>query len=218
VAASDVTVPKGVLASPSQPLPSKAVLESLGSPVLAKPAFEGSSKGIRDASLLRDVGQIENWVRKIVRDYRQPVLIEEYVEGRELTVGVVGNGDPTVLGVMEVVPIKESDGPFVYSLEVKRNFAERVRYECPAKLTPSAQMAVERATLVCWRALGCRDVARFDFRLRGDEPVFLEVNPLPGLTPGISDLVLLAEKVGVGYAALIERILAAACTRLGLNH
>ena len=150
------------------------------------------------------------------RDYRQPILVEEFVDGDELTVGVLGNDPPTILGIMRVLP-RAHRGPFVYSVEVKRNWRELVDYECPAKLSAQHTAAVERAALACWHAFGCRDCARIDFRLRNGEPVFLEANPLPGLTPGSSDLVLLAGSLGIDYTILVGRILDAAITRLASN-
>jgi D-alanine-D-alanine ligase len=102
---------------------------------------------------------------------------------------------------------------FVYSLEVKRDFRRQVRYECPAHLLPGNSEAVERAALTVYRALGCRDVARIDFRLREGIPYFLEANPLPGLNPDSSDLVIMARMLGWSYDQLIGRILQAAMDR-----
>ena len=112
--------------------------------------------------------------------------------------GLVGNHPPDVLGIMRVVP-RVADGPFVYSLEVKRDCERRVRYECPARFRPRDDRAVRQAALHCWNALGCRDVARVDFRLRDGVPYFLEANPLPGLSPITSDLVMLAGYVGIEH-------------------
>src|SRR5262249_23244707 len=139
------------------------------------------------------------------RDQRQPLLVEEFIAGEELTVGVVGNDPPHVLGVLRVVPLHASR-QFVYSLEVKRNYQQHVRYECPSRLPAAALRAVEDAALLAYRALGCRDVARIDFRLRDGIPYFLEVNPLPGLNPETSDLVILARGAGWTYEQLVERI------------
>jgi len=99
---------------------------------------------------------------------------------------------------------------FVYSLEVKRDWKEQVRYECPARLPGPQLRAVEEAALRVYRALGCRDISRIDFRLRDGVPYFLEVNPLPGLSPESSDLVILARLAGWSYERLIEGILEAA--------
>src|SRR5581483_11526190 len=167
----------------------------LALPVLLKPACEGSSKGIRRRCLVERAEDFAPVLRSLCHDYRQPVLVEEFIDGDELTVGVVGNDPPQVVGVMRVLP--NDDGPFIYSLEVKRDFRRRVRYECPARLPEASLRAVEQAALSAYRVLGCRDVSRVDFRLRDGVPYFLEVNPLPGLNPETSDLVILSELAGL---------------------
>ncbi|HEX4150451.1 MAG TPA: ATP-grasp domain-containing protein [Pirellulales bacterium] len=189
-------------------------LDQLPLPVIVKPAFEGSSKGILEANLIFQRAQLYEAVVRLWQAYRQPILVEEFVDGDELTVGLIGNESPEIIGVMRVVP-QQQQGPFVYSLEVKRDWQRRVRYECPARLSAADTRAVREAALASWRALGCRDVARIDFRLRDHVPYFLEANPLPGLSPTSGDLVLLAGHVGIGYPELISRILAAAVERLG---
>ncbi len=179
---------------------------------IVKPAWEGSSKGIRGQSVVDDWPSMQEAVRALHRDLRQPVLVEEFIEGDELTVGVIGNAPPRVIGVMRVLPRGKSER-FVYSLEVKRDWENRVRYECPARLAPDHLRAVERAALEAYRALGCRDVARVDFRLRDGVPYFLEVNPLPGLNPESGDLVILAGLAGWTYEELIRGVFEAALDR-----
>jgi D-alanine-D-alanine ligase len=190
----------------------------LSFPVFVKPAFEGSSKGILTSSVLYDGASLRRALEQLHEMYRQPVLVEEFIAGDELTVGVVGNDPPQVLGIMRVLPRQPGAQPFVYSLEVKRDWQRQVRYECPAALSRDDTQAVLDATLAAWRALGCRDVGRFDFRLRDGIPYFLETNPLPGLSPISGDLVLLARFQGIEHRELIERILAAAVARVGLLH
>jgi D-alanine-D-alanine ligase len=190
----------------------EASLAALPFPVFVKPAYEGSSKGIIAASLIESFDDLADALPQMFAVYRQPVLVEEFIDGDELTVGVLGNEPPAVLGVMRVLPTT-NDGPFIYSLEVKRDWERRVRYECPAQLAPQDFTAVEAAALASWQALGCRDVARIDFRLRDGVPYFLEANPLPGLSPTSGDLVLLARAMGVDYPELISRILQAAIDR-----
>jgi len=186
----------------------------LAFPLFVKPAYEGSSKGILNSSILHDLDELRPALEQLHEVYRQPVLVEEFIEGDELTVGLVGNGTPEVLGIMRIIPRAESPQPFVYSLEVKRDWQQQVRYECPALLEPAETEAVSRAALAAWRSLGCRDVARFDFRLRGGVPYFLETNPLPGLSPTSGDLVLLARQVGISHRDLVAQILAAAIDRV----
>lgn len=186
-------------------------------PAIVKPAYEGSSKGILDRHVFDDRQAMRDAVEALFAAYLQPVLVEEYIAGDELTVGVVGNRPPQVIGVMRVLPTVEGDGPFVYSLEVKRDFETRVIYECPAGIGPAATAAVERDTLACWRALGCRDLARVDFRLRDGVPYFLEANPLPGLSPRSGDMAIMARQMGLTHGELLGRIVQAACERHGIG-
>jgi D-alanine-D-alanine ligase len=181
-------------------------------PVIVKPAWEGSSKGIRGNSIVDRVNDLPNLIKQMRRNYQQPILVEEYIVGDELTVGVVGNDTPEIIGIMRVVP-REPNDRFVYGLDIKRDYKRLVRYECPAPLSDKDEATVCDATMKTWNALGCRDVARIDFRLRGGVPYFLEVNPLPGLNPADSDLVILSKLAGWTYERLIGRILEAAIDR-----
>jgi D-alanine-D-alanine ligase len=179
---------------------------------IVKPAWEGSSKGIRSTCVVQDLDQLTEVVASLRKGYQQPLLVEEFIHGDELTVGVVGNEPPRIVGIMRVLPQRPTDR-FVYSLEVKRDWERQVRYECPARLSPADEEAVRDAALRVYRLLGCRDVARIDFRLRKGNPYFLEVNPLPGLNPESSDLVIMARLAGWTYEQLIDSILTAALER-----
>lgn len=190
-------------------------------PLFAKPVAEGSSMGIRKNSVCRDEAELRERVGQLQRDYRQPVLIEEFLPGDEYTVGVIGNGDAAeVVGLMQVVPREAHGGEFVYSLEVKRDYLNQVRYLMTDDLlrggrVDAAQLdAVRRLALDVHRAFGCRDLSRVDIRCdRGGLPNFIEVNPLPGLNPVHSDLVIIARGHGLTYDQLIGRIVAAAVAR-----
>jgi len=214
VASAGVVVPEGVVLGPRDDAEAVCRDKSFpGFPALLKPAWEGSSKGIRGKCLVEGPAELVEVVESLRRDHRQPILIEEFIAGDELTVGLVGNDEPRVLGVMRVLPFQNSER-FIYSLEVKRDWRARVRYECPAQLSEKELAAVREAAIRAFRVLGCRDVGRVDFRLRNGVPYFLEVNPLPGLNPESSDLVILAEKAGWTYTQLIEAIINAALERL----
>jgi D-alanine-D-alanine ligase len=210
VAAEGVAVPKGAVLSPGDD-PCRLLEASFPFPVILKPAWEGSSKGIRRKCLVHDPAELGDVVRSLWRDYHQPILAEEFVRGDEVTVGMLGNDPPRVLAAMRVTPV-EPTAHFVYSLEIKRDFRRLVRYDCDG-LAAADREAVERAARAAWRALGCRDVSRIDFRVRDGVPYFLEVNPLPGLHPEDSDLVIMAGLVGWTYPQLIETILQAALGR-----
>jgi len=213
VQSAGVPVPAGVQIGPEEDAAAALALMPDLWPRIVKPAWEGSSKGIRNKCLVHSLAECLEVVAALRRDYRQPLLIEEFIRGDELTVGLVGN-PPRLIGVMRVVPT-EATANFVYSLEVKRDFRRLVQYECPPPLPTATLHAVEQAALIAHRVLGCRDVARVDFRLRAGIPYFLEVNPLPGLNPDSSDLVILAGLAGWSYERLIAAVLEAARQRVG---
>jgi D-alanine-D-alanine ligase len=200
--------------SSSLDLPSSILNSGMSFPLIVKPAWEGSSKGIRSNSLAASPDELASAIDSLQMDHRQPVLVEEFIDGDELTVGILGNDPPKILGIMHVLP-RQPTSRFIYSLDVKRDFLRQVRYECPARIPPVALEAVRQAALIVYQALGCRDVARIDFRLREGVPYFLEVNPLPGLNPETSDLVIMARLCGWTYEKLIETILQAAMKRQG---
>jgi D-alanine-D-alanine ligase len=182
-------------------------------PAFAKPAHEGSSKGIRITSRLENSPQIVEAVTGLLEYYQQPVMVEEFISGEEVTVGVIGNSPPKVVGIMRVVPRKKTDY-FVYSLEVKRDWESLLTYECPALLGKGVLQDIADSSLKAYEALGCRDFARMDFRIGPDgTPYFLEINPLPGLNPKSGDLPIMAGKMGWTYEALISAVLNAALQR-----
>jgi D-alanine-D-alanine ligase len=223
VAAAGVAVPQGIVVTPDSltELGAAAAASNLAAfaarvpfPWLLKPAYEGSSKGIRTRCLVDSQAQAQGVLRSLVSDYDQPVLVEEFIAGDEVTAGVIGTGSSaTLIGTMRIVP-RNRDARFVYSIEMKRQWSDNLDYEGPAALPETVLRRLERAALCAYAALGCRDVARIDFRVRDDVPVFLEANPLPGLAPGWSDLVILARGMGIDYPVLIRRILDAALTRI----
>ncbi len=186
---------------------------ALPSPAFVKPVWEGSSKGIRLNSLVRDPSQMQPMVTQLLKHYRQPVLVEEFIAGEEVTVGIVGNRPPEMVGIMRVVPRKK-DADFVYSLEVKRDYLKLVDYECPAKLDKSILKNIEKYSLRAFQVLECRDFSRVDFRIKADgTPYFLEINPLAGLNPRSSDLIIMAKLAGWTYNELVGSILEAALKR-----
>jgi D-alanine-D-alanine ligase len=182
-------------------------------PAFVKPVWEGSSKGIRLKSLVKDVPQMKSLVSDLLEHYHQPVLAEEFISGEEVTVGLVGNHLPKVVGIMRVVP-RQKQADFVYSLEVKRDYEKLVDYECPAILPEKTLQQVRADSLKAFEVLGCRDFARVDFRVDAQGvPYFLEINPLAGLNPRSSDLVIMAGLIGISYPELINSILNSALKR-----
>jgi D-alanine-D-alanine ligase len=214
VVAPDVRVPAGILVEEADDVPPAL---SLRFPVVVKPNDEGSSKGIRDDSVALDAPGAHRLVTRLRQEYRCPVLIEEYLSGAEVTVAVVGNGaDARVLGMMEIAPTSLST-QFLYSVEAKRAFRERVRYFMPPRVSTVAARELHEFSLCAYRLLGCRDVARFDFRLDDcGRPHFLECNPLPGLNPDTSDLVILSRDI-LPYDELVRGIFVAALRRYDMS-
>jgi D-alanine-D-alanine ligase len=183
-------------------------------PLIVKPNAEGSSKGIGSTSVVDTEEELRAAVKLIVERYRQPALVEEYIAGREFTVGLLGDKRPRVLPPMEI-KFKKGDGRPVYDYAVKQEWEEHVYYECPAKLTEVEQKAMEKIARATFWALDCRDVARVDLRMDAEGRIYvLEVNPLPGLTPGYSDLVLIAQAVGMEYDQLIAEIMQGGLRRM----
>ncbi len=183
-------------------------------PLIAKPVAEGSSKGVLSKSVCSSESELREVVKEILEKYQQPALIEEYVAGREFTVGLLGEKRPKVLPPMEIVFLDKSEKTPVYSFQHKLDWNDRIRYDVPAQLDAGQLERLKVAARAAFMALGCRDVARIDFRMdeRG-RIYFLECNPLPGLTPGWSDLVLIAQGGGMDYRALIGEIMSGAIRR-----
>jgi len=182
-------------------------------PAFVKPAFEGSSKGIRLTSRVNTAGRARTTAQALLDKYGQPVLMEKYIEGEEVTVGIAGNSPPAIVGIMRVLPRKKFK-TFVYSLEVKRDWRNLVDYECPARLERATLKLISEFSIKAYKTLGCRDFARVDFRVAPDgTPYFLEVNPLPGLNPDSGDLPIMSYKMGWTYQRLIGTVLEAALAR-----
>jgi D-alanine-D-alanine ligase len=184
-------------------------------PLFAKPVAEGTGKGISAASRVRDAAELETVCRDLLARFRQPVLVETYLPGRELTVGIVGCGkEAQCLGVLEVF-LKEGAEQNAYSYVNKEECEERVEYRLAKD--PLAVRAADIA-LAAYRGLGCRDAARVDLRANAaGVPNFLEVNPLPGLHPHHSDLPILCTLAGISYKDLLSRIVRSACARQNLG-
>jgi D-alanine-D-alanine ligase len=211
---------KRVLRDLAIPTPDFAVVErendlaevDLPFPVFAKPVAEGTGKGITSASKVTTAEELQRVCQMLREAFRQPVLLEAYLPGREFTVGIVGTGkEAESLGVIEVMllPNAQKDA---YSYENKENCELCVKY-VPADDAEARR--AEEIALAAWRGLGCRDAGRVD--LRSDEngnPQFIEVNPLAGLHPEHSDLPILCNLRGIPYLELIRRIMESAMDRV----
>ncbi len=185
-------------------------------PLFIKLCYEGSSKGVRLDSKILDPRSLGEKTRNLLETYGSPVLVEEFVKGPEFTVGVLGNDDPFVLGVMQIEIKGNPSEESIYSLEIKREWEEKVRYHCPPSIDQNLLKKIEEVALRSYRALECRDVSRVDIRVGEDRtPYFLEINPLPGLSPVYGDLVIMARSMGWDYAQLVKTIFHQALKRYG---
>jgi len=179
-------------------------------PLFVKPVAGGSSVGVSAASFVTDSTALVSTCRRLLGTYHQPVLVETFLPGRELTVGIVGTGPRArVLGVMEVILTSDAD---VHAYTYSTKNLELARYRI---VDDGAAVEAAEIALRAWNGLGCRDAGRVDCRCdRSGRAHFLEVNPLAGLHPTHADLVILAGLVGVSYGELIGSIVASASERL----
>ena len=220
IVSPDVPVARAVLVEGPSDEPG---LARLSYPAIVKPNDEGSSKGIGRESLVMDAIAAAGRCRWLRDRYACPVLVEEFLPGMEVTAGVRGNGsNASLIGLMEIAPAGDRGDPFLYSLETKRDFRRQVRYHVPPRLQSAHLEEIRTHALNAYRLLGCRDLARIDFRTdAAGQPRFLECNPLPGLHPESSDIVILSRKVWpedeLAYDGLVQGILRDAAERYGIS-
>jgi len=190
---------------------------SLTFPLIVKPAHEGSSMGISTNSRVDDEASLRKQVNFVCQSYKQPALVEEFVAGREFTIGIAGNGSEAVtFPIMEIdfskVPSAANN---MYTYQYKKEWTARENFLCPAPINEELATAMRGYALRAFSALGCRDFARVDFRLSEDgSPYVIEINPLPGLAPGYSDFPVSAEAVGMSYPDLIALLADTALRRI----
>jgi D-alanine-D-alanine ligase len=184
-------------------------------PYFIKPVAEGTGKGVSPASIIRRREELESACREMQARFRQPVLVEAFLPGREFTVGIVGTDSRAeAIGTIEVhlLPAAEAE---VYSYVNKERYKELVEYRLVQPHEDPAVAEGVRVALEAWRVLGCRDGGRVDIRCDGaGRPQFMEVNPLAGLHPEHSDLPIIATRVGLTFRDLIGRILDSAVERV----
>lgn len=193
-------------------------------PLIVKPNCEGSAKGINKTNVVHSPGGLYEKVRELIDVYRQEALAEEFIEGKELTVGVLENGKARVLPILEI-DFSECahSGEFFYSWRMKEYQGNRElglvpTFHCPARLDKETEAKVKDVVLRTHRAIGCLDISRTDIRLDKDNvPYVLEINPLPGLDPKESNFPVMAYAAGMKYEDLIEAILMSASERNKLN-
>jgi D-alanine-D-alanine ligase len=178
-------------------------------PLFVKPVSEGTGKGITEKSLVTSPGELSKIVDWIIGEFNQPALVEEYLPGREFTVGIVGsNDDALAIGGMEVICADN----LPYSVEVKENYQNYCSYK---PLDTDIEGECKKVALDAWKALGAVDAGRIDLKAdRNGKICFIEANPLAGLNPVHSDLPILARMYGIEYQELMERIMKSALKRI----
>jgi D-alanine-D-alanine ligase len=207
-------------------------------PLFAKPSREGTGMGVSARSILHTEAELREQIDYIHKKYQQPALVEQYIAGREVTVGIIGNligpvarrlpepaSAPRIQAGLHFLPPMEVDlKPYqetdvVYSNRLKVDLADQLDYLCPAPLDDATVDELNWLAAACFRVVGALDVSRIDFRLDAnnhDKPYILEINPLPGLSPGISDIVIEAAADGIDHTRLVNLILETALRRYGM--
>lgn len=213
--------------------------DDLAFPLFVKPSREGTGMGISAENIVRDEAALRTQLRLLFERYDQPVLAETFIDGREITVGVIGNltgpvawripedeEAPRVSKGLHCFPplevdlsrYSEEEGG-VYTSRIKTELVHEFHYLCPAPLTEEQIEELNWLTAATFRVTGCQDVARVDFRLDASDnnkPYILEINPLPGLNEAYSDLCIEAKADGWTYAELVNGILDEAIARYEL--
>jgi D-alanine-D-alanine ligase len=244
----DKPMTKRVLTYHGLPTPPFQVFERLDEPLdpdlqfplFVKPSREGTGMGISAESIVYDEGHLRTQLRRLFERFDEPVLVEHFIQGREVTMGVTGNlrspvawripedeEAPRIVKGLHFFPPLEVDMAAypaeeagVYTSRIKVEMVHEFHYLCPAPLDEEKRQELSWLAAATFRVTGCLDVARVDFRLDandGDKPYILEVNPLPGLNPGYSDLCIEATADGWSYEELINEILDLAADRYGLS-
>ncbi|TAN62389.1 ATP-grasp domain-containing protein [bacterium] len=193
-----------------------AKLKNLKFPLIVKPRYEGSSKGLSEKSRVEDVEGLREQIGYIVKTYKQSALVEEFIAGAEYTVALIGNNHPEVLPPVQIkIDGKLKLGDKFYTFA--RIHSSRLEYVCPDKIDKALKEKLESLALKTYRAIDARDFGRVDFRVDADgNPYVLEINPLPSLSS--EDVFMcIANHLKVSYPEMIRRILEAAFLRHGLN-
>ncbi len=218
-----IPTPAFRVVEPGDPLP-----EDIRLPAIVKPLHEGSSKGVKNNSVVKTRGELETRVREVQALYKQPVIVEQFLSGREFTVGILGNSPR--FEVLPIVEIDHSQLPAeanpIYSYEAKWVWDRPEKpleiFRCPAELTPELKSRIEIIVRRTCEILRIRDWCRLDLRLDDSgEPNILEINPLPGVLPNPEDnscLPKAARTAGYSYSALLHRVVDEAAARYGLKN
>jgi D-alanine-D-alanine ligase len=212
--------------------------EELRFPLFVKPSREGTGIGVTAKSIVHSVEELRERLGEMLNRYNQPLLCERYIDGRELTVGLIGNLGPTAArrlndrtapevlpGELTFFPALEVDiskygesEAGVYTNRIKTDLVDTFHYTCPARIDSGLADRLNRLAAAVFRVMGCLDISRVDFRLDNEgSPYILEINPLPGLNPDYSDLPIEAKAAGWSYERFIKSIIDIAAERWGIK-
>ncbi len=221
----DKAVAKKCFIADGLPTPSFALMHKVSDcdaighlrfPLIVKTCHEGTSKGLTDQSRVETPERLRQQVEYIIRTYRQPALVEEFISGTEFTVPVLGNDQPQAMPVAQVCMDGSTDlGDKFYTFA--RVCSPNLRYVCPAKLSREAAKEIQNLAVRAYQSVGCRDFGRIDFRVdRQGQPYILEINPLPSLD-GEDVFNIFPKLLGSSYNAVLNQIIDFACHRYGLK-
>lgn len=178
---------------------------------IVKPIREGNAKGVTEKSVVDNLEDMRELVERIHVEFNQAALVEKFIDGKELSVGLLGNVGPK--NELEVLPILEIDFSTLpeglerfYSYRVKHMYSEQTNYVCPARITEELKIKISEYAKKIFKVLNLRDYARMDLRVRGDEIFFLEVNSMPMLVPVYSDILKMANAKGMSYNDFVTKI------------
>ncbi|HEX2979485.1 MAG TPA: hypothetical protein VHO48_04410 [Anaerolineaceae bacterium] len=203
-------------------------------PLFVKPAREGTGMGMDGGAIVRNASELRRRVRWVIAEYKQPALVETYLPGREFTIGVMGRSDAAMFSPRPGIyarngyhrfPVLEVDnsrsvtpGVYGYTAKTLHTGDQGVPgFICPAPVDARLAGRMHELAVRAHEALGAVDVSRVDFRMDANgEPCLLEINTLPGLTPGFSDLCVISQAEGWTYQDLILEILYLGASRYGM--
>ncbi|MFA5338589.1 MAG: ATP-grasp domain-containing protein [Candidatus Omnitrophota bacterium] len=188
----------------------------IGYPLIVKPKQEGSSKGISDKSIVKNVRELKRRAGWVIRTYKQPALVEKFITGSEFTVPIIGTENPEVLPTVQIsIDGKTNLGDLCYTFS--RIKSDTLSYVCPAKITRDLDKKLKAVALKAYKAVECRDFGRVDIRVdKNGNPFVLEINPLPSLST--EDVFMtVARNMKISYNNIINRILDHALERYGMR-
>ncbi|MCG2711810.1 MAG: ATP-grasp domain-containing protein [Candidatus Omnitrophica bacterium] len=218
-----------ILKNASIPVPQMHMVEGVGQlqemaipfdgrKYIVKPRWEGSSKGIFNDSVVSTITKCRDKVSHVISEYNQPALVEEFVEQEEITAGICGNEALEILGMMKISQ-HEALEAFIYSIENKRDWRSRIKYErAEGVVAEKTLKSLRQYAMAAFKVLGLRDAARIDFRVdNAGIPKIIDVNPLPGLSPKYSDLMLMSKLHNKKFVDVIDKILTISLKRNSIH-